>query len=263
MTWLQSILLGIVGGVSRVLPISAQAHEVIFRNILGIPSADPIFTLLMDLAVLIALFTACRKDFLRIRRERTSSRSRKSMMQRQLSNGAMFLVITFAALMLLSRSMRISMPVAGLQLLIVGMLLYFSGRTPQGNKDSRNFSPMDVLCVGVGAGIGGIGLSGTAGALAAGRIRGAGRQFSLTFALLLAMVAQGCALVSDVIAIAAGAAFQPALLLRYIIAAGLCYFFARTSVTALRNLAVRTGFSGFAYYCWGAGLLCFILYLSV
>jgi hypothetical protein len=34
-------------------------------------------------------------------------------------------------------------------------------------------------------------------------------------------------------------------------------------ITFIRFLAVKVGFSGFAYYSWGAALFAFILYLTI
>ena len=36
---------------------------------------------------------------------------------------------------------------------------------------------------------------------------------------------------------------------------------ARLGVILVRFLAVKTGFSGFAYYCWGAALFTFLIFL--
>ena len=38
-----------------------------------------------------------------------------------------------------------------------------------------------------------------------------------------------------------------------------CYF----GVKFLRYLSVKAGFSGFAFYCWGAALFAFVMYLTV
>jgi hypothetical protein len=38
---------------------------------------------------------------------------------------------------------------------------------------------------------------------------------------------------------------------------------AHLSLRMMRSFSRRVGFSGFAYYCWGAALFAFIIYLSI
>lgn len=69
MTFFQSILLGIVQGLTEFLPISSSGHLVIVPHLLGweIPSRDAfLFDVLVQVATLIAVFAYFWKDLLEI-----------------------------------------------------------------------------------------------------------------------------------------------------------------------------------------------------
>jgi undecaprenyl-diphosphatase len=264
MNWIAGIVLGFISGITTILPVSSAAHEVLFGNFLGIRSQDPILEILLDAAVLIALFSGCRRDILRIQRERSSVMGRKNLVKRQLSSAAMATLLVMALLAAFTDPLDGSLLRIAFLLLLNGLILYLPSRLPQGNKDHRNFSPLDSYCVGIGAGLEGLsGLSGMAGALSAAQIRGTDRQYTLTLSFLLCIVSQGIALFLDIIGLATASASQHTSILTYIVSTAACFGGTRVGITVLRHLAFRIGFSGFSSYCWGAGLLSFILYLSI
>ena len=68
----------------------------------------------------------------------------------------------------------------------------------------------------------------------------------------------------DVYSIAAfGAAGSFGQIVPYILAGIAAFLGAYLSVILMRFLAVKIGFSGFSYYCWGAALFVFVLYLTI
>lgn len=62
MTFLQSILLGLIQGVAEFLPISSSGHLAIAQNLLNINAEVPAFyDVLLHLGTLVAVFVAyCR-----------------------------------------------------------------------------------------------------------------------------------------------------------------------------------------------------------
>ena len=52
-------------------------------------------------------------------------------------------------------------------------------------------------------------------------------------------------------------------LIRYLLAAIAAFAGTYLAIRMVRLFAVTTGFSGFAYYSWGAALFSLILYLSI
>jgi len=62
----QSIILGIVQGLTEFLPISSSGHLVLFERFIGIPSTNLTFEIILHLATLIAVIIYFRKDLLHL-----------------------------------------------------------------------------------------------------------------------------------------------------------------------------------------------------
>lgn len=64
MTLLQSILLGLVQGLTEFLPVSSSGHLAILHSLFGLDSGENIvaFDLLLHLGTLIAVFIVFYKD---------------------------------------------------------------------------------------------------------------------------------------------------------------------------------------------------------
>ena len=96
-----------------------------------------------------------------------------------------------------------------------------------------------------------------------GSMRGADRGYTIQFALLLSIPALIVMLIYDVIAIFSGIeAISFLTVLIYLLSMVAAYFGGKLAISTVRSLAVRNGFAGFAYYCWGMALICIILYLT-
>ena len=68
MTILQSILLGIIQGLTEFIPVSSTAHLLIGQRLLGLPADDAMFSFLVivQLGTLVSLFAFYWKDLLAI-----------------------------------------------------------------------------------------------------------------------------------------------------------------------------------------------------
>ena len=118
--------------------------------------------------------------------------------------------------------------------------------------------------MGLGGALGAVpGFSQTGGVLTAAVARGADRTKALNWALLSAMGALVCLCVGDLY----GAATQGVgtvsvtVLLGYLLSGGAAFLGAMAASRMLRFLAVKQGFTGFAYYSFGASIFTLILYL--
>jgi undecaprenyl pyrophosphate phosphatase UppP len=72
-------------------------------------------------------------------------------------------------------------------------------------------------------------------------------------------------LLFDAVAVVSGGndAFGVMAILGYVLAALGAFLGASLSLHMMRSFSRKIGFSGFAYYCWGAALFTFIMYLSI
>ena len=72
-----------------------------------------------------------------------------------------------------------------------------------------------------------------------------------------------CALDIAALVMVGAAGITFILVLKGILAAAAAYIGTWSGITLVRFLSVKKGFSFFAYYCWGAALFVFILYLMI
>ena len=109
------------------------------------------------------------------------------------------------------------------------------------------------------------GISRVGATLSAASARGADRHNALSWSLLLSIPALVVLMGFDVLNLATQGidAFVVQRLIEYILTFITAYGGGYLSILIMRFLAVRSGFSGFAYYCWGASLFTFILYMAI
>ena len=95
--------------------------------------------------------------------------------------------------------------------------------------------------------------------------RGASKESALHWALLLDLFAMIFVIGFDVMAlISAGfGAFSISAMICYALACAAAFGGACAGIRMMRFLAFRVGISGFAYYCWGAALFAFLMYLTI
>ncbi len=274
MSWLESILYGLISGLAEFLPISSRGHQVILIQVFGISRQDPIRSVLIHLGALLALITCCASLIGRFRREaRLAERYRHSRTAHtELKVGYdMRLLKTAAVPLLLGLLLNVSTsklennPVwVILFFLLNGILLYIVEHIRHGNKDARSMSGFDAILIGISSalsvlpGISRVGINSLTATA-----RGADRQHALNWALMLSIPALIILCCFDVLGIfgAQLAAVSFSLVLGYILSAVFAYIGAYSGILIIRFITVRTGYSGFAYYSWGAAMLLFVLYL--
>lgn len=271
MNLLQSILWGIVSGLTEFLPVSSQAHQKILGYLFGTNSPSPIFSLLIDTAVLLAIISACRAFIQHARREhkRINTRSarkatRRSQDIRLVKNASIPLILGLLCIPFLS-DMYNNLLLLGLGLILNGAILLFSCYMLQGNKTARTMSLVDSLLIGFGGALSVFpGISGVGGMVSVATMRGANRQHALNWALLLCIPAFAMFIALDVFAI-----FTHPLsvnfvqLLYWLLSAVSAYFAAYYAIVLMRHLTVKLGYSVFSYYSFGAALFVYILYLII
>lgn len=107
------------------------------------------------------------------------------------------------------------------------------------------------------------GISGIGASVSIGSVCGVERTYALNMTLLMEMVILIGLIVFDVIGIVTVGlgTLSFLVLLKYLLSALIAFAGAYLGIRILRGMADETGFSGFAYYCWGAALFAFILNL--
>lgn len=275
LNWLHSIIFGFVSGLTELLPVSAPAHEALINKLFGMADS-PLLRLLVHAAVWEALYLSLREEVSLLLQEREISRIPPRYRSRQpdpvrvrdlkLARTALFvLVIGFGAAYFLKK-LPMDLSVMAIFLLINGVILYIPGHLPVGNKDSRSMTPMDGVILGLsGASAVFPGISRVGVVASVATARGASKENALHWALLLDLAAMFfvmCFDSMDLIFSGLGT-LSFASMVCCALACIAAFGGAFTGIRMMRFLAFRTGISGFAYYCWGAALFAFLMYLTI
>ena len=264
MNILESLLYGLISGFAEILPVSAAAHQGLLMRLFGVDSGPTVLNLLIRLAVLATLIYSCLPDIKQLRGTAVRrKRIRISADSRLVRTAAVPLLLGFFLVPYVA-FLGEKLPALTLTLLLNGLILYIPSRILRGNKDARAMSGWDSLLIGL-IGILGVvpGISRTGALLSAASVRGAERQHGLKWTFLLLIPALAVQSAMDLVAVmkeasAASAGFLGSLLAITGAAAGAFF-----GVKLLRYLAVKAGFSGFGFYCWGVALFSFVMYLTV
>ncbi len=270
---LENLIYGFVSGITEFLPVSARAHQGLIRYIFGIATRDSLQNLLVHIGVILSVIIGYRDTIMRLQREQkniASGRRRshsfdiKSAYDLRLIKTAA--IPLFIVLMLQFATWRWESSLLAIMafLLLNALVLLLAEHAPHGNKDARTLTGLDGILIGV---LGALsvfpGISRTTMMTSYATLRGADRQHSLSWAIILAIPAMIFAVIFDfygIIAFGVGSLTFVGFL--GYIASGIAAFLGGyLGITMLQAIVRHSGFSGFAFYSFGASLLSFILYL--
>ena len=264
MSYLQTIILGLVQGVAEFLPISSSGHLALIENLFNI-QAPEFYDVLLHFGTLIAVFIYYRKDIvdmileffrgcralvLPAYREEETPPARRLVL--------LVIVGTLPLLLILPVKDRIeafgdSNLFVGCMLILTGVILFVSDRMARGKKTERSATVLDALLVGCAQAVATVpGISRSGATISAGMLRGYRRTFAVRFSFLLSLPAVlGANLLSLIDLIQEGVDLtQLPVYLVGVVVAGVAGYF---SIRLLENLTKRGRFGNFAYYCWAIG----------
>ena len=274
LNWYQSLLFGLISGITEILPVSSQAHRILLLDIFGRASQPEFLRLMTDLGIVAALYYACQNHIIRILRARRLSRVPKRHRKRPLDTTSLLdmrlirtMIIPIVLSMFLyqkAQSLAGSKLVLATFMLLNGVILYIPQFFRGANRDSRTMSSLHGLMIGLGGSSGIVpGMSSVAGAYSVASLCGVDRGYSLNIVLLMDMIACAGLVVFDALGLMSvglgGIAFGTVML--YILAGIVSFFGATLTIKLLRNIISEISFDIFAYYCWGVALFTFIMNL--
>lgn len=273
MSWIECILYGLVSGLTEFLPVSSYGHQAILLHLFGISERLYLMEFFIHIGMLLALIYAFGDYVRRIRRQKQlhnhAKRYRKGV-DFQLA-GDMMLLKMAAIPMLVGFIFFSSAAKWGSKLYIVAILLLLNGillhipmYLPLGNKDSRNMSRLDGLLLGITSVTGilpGISRVGIVSSTAVAR--GASPVHAFRWASMLSVLALAVLSAIDLFSMFqigfAGLGFIS--FLQSIMAGIFSCVGAFFGIWVMKNILAKSGFSAFSYYCLGAAMFAFILYL--
>jgi len=269
LTYLFSVLMGVLQGVAEFLPISSSGHLALFQHFFGVENYEEtqmFFTVLLHLGTLISVcvyywrdvIDMIREFFLGIRdltvrrgRGAPPPPTRRLVMMIIVATLPLFAILPVKGLVEDAMSNVTFVSVA---LLATGFILFFSDRMARGRKNARNATVADALLVGCAQAVGTLpGISRSGITISAGLLRGFDRTFAVRFSFLMSLPAVlGANILSLKDALEAGVDLEmlPIYLVGMVVSGVVGYF----AIRLVNLLADKGKFGNFAYYCWVVGL---------
>lgn len=275
LSWLESIIYGLVSGLTDILPISAQAHRILLLKVFGRVGRSDLLQLLIHLGIFGALYYSSLKHLVRMNRARKLSHVPKRRRKRPLDTRSLMdlsLLKTMVLPVILSLfAYQYVKPLGDTLLFVVlflfvnGIILYIPQYLPSGNRDCRTLSRVEGLLVGLGGSVGIVpGISGMGSATAVASVCGVDRNYALTMALMMNMAVSAGMMVMSVLNILNNGLVETLsfmLLIRYLITAVAAFGGSMLGIRIMRAMANGNGYGLFGFYCWGLALFTFILNL--
>ena len=275
LSWLQSLFLGLISGIAEVLPVSAQAHRLIFLKMFGIESEHAALRLMIHVSTAVALYFCTRGHIIRMMRAFRLSRVPKKRRKRPLDTEGLTdfnllrttLIPTILAFALYSKTSTLAGRAVIVSALLAGngIILYVPQYLPGSNKESGDMSRIDGLLLGLGAALGTLpGISSVGCAVSVASVRGMDLKKALNLALLMNVPVNLGMAAFDLIGLLGGGAGSLSFrALGMAVLAGITAFAGVISaIRLIRKIVDNVGYSVFGFYSWGAALLTFILFLA-
>lgn len=265
--YIKSIIYGIVQGLTEFLPVSSSGHLAAFQNIFGnIGVPEVTFTLLLHVGTLAAVLLVYWKDVLDLIKSFFSVTGKiftGKFSFKNLNSGEKFFCLLFIALIplvigaLLENTVEFLsgyLFVVGILWIINGIIFIISESIQVKKKELDEIKPSHAFRVGffqLFAILPGISRSGMT--ITGGILHGFKREFAVKFSFILSIPAilgsTAITLIKDFDKIEFGSSAG-------IIAAGVAASFISglLAIKLLQYISRKSGFRGFAYYCFAAGV---------
>ena len=277
MSYLMSILMGLIQGVTEFLPISSSGHLTLFQAFFGMEDVESnhmLFTVMLHFGTFISVCIMYRQDiwdmirefFLGIAALFSPSRrggaippARRMVLLDIVGTLPLFVMVFLKGY--IDAFFTNPIPVS-VMLLVTGFLLFFSDRLAQGRKTVKSAAVVDGLIVGCAQAVAVIpGLSRSGTTISVGMMRGFDRNFAVRYSFLLslpAVVGANILELKDALTAENFAADvlpqMPVYLVGVVIAAVVGCF----AIRLVKSLADKGKFGKFAWYCWAVGAVSLI-----
>ncbi len=269
MTYLFSVLMGVLQGIAEFLPISSSGHLALFQHFFGVENYEEtqmFFTVLLHLGTLVSVCVYYWRDVIDMIREfflgvrdlavrrggdAPPPPTRRLVMMIIVATLPLFAILPVKGLV---EDAMNNVTFVSIALLATGFILFFSDRMARGRKNARNATVADALLVGCAQAVGTLpGISRSGITISAGLLRGFERTFAVRFSFLMSLPAVlGANILSLKDALEAGVDLEmlPIYLVGMVVSGVVGYF----AIRLVNLLADKGKFGNFAYYCWVVGL---------
>ena len=273
---LMCLAYGFLSGFSEFTPVSASAHNYFFSVLLNFDGAWPMIRFFVHCGALSSVVLLYRQrichtwDELRLAALPVEQRKRppdvETLINTRLLATAVPPVLIGAICSAFIFHNGANLMWTAICLIVCATFTYVPEYVPGGDRKTGMMAPLEALVLGLCAGLGVIpGISRMGLMLAFALLRKCDRQHILDNLMLIAAVMLAATIVVDFfcVIISGFAGFTVLRFVGCIFAAIASFGGGVGAILMMRYLAVKIGYTGFAFYNWGLGLVSFILYLMV
>ncbi len=286
MTILESILLGIVQGITEFLPVSSSGHLAILQNLFHVETnGSMLFDIMLHLGTLVAVFAVYRKDIWRMitealamaadlcsnlrtwvlnRIHKTSLKYKKIVHNSYRKFVVLILVSTVPTgiIGVLGRDLislaSDTLLIPGICLLITGVLLLMADTAKEGHRLPKDTSYGSGFLIGAAQGLATLpGLSRSGTTITACILCGLDRRYAVKYSFILSIPAiLGAAVleIKDVVAEPIELSQIGIYAIGTVFAAAVGYICIKTMLLVVRNKK----FKYFSIYCFAVGVLAIV-----
>ncbi len=288
MTIIKAIFLGLIHGITEILPVGSQGHIIIFNKIFNNSKIELCYDIMLHIAILVAIIIAFREDMVNMVMEFAD------MCKRIFANSLIFIAkkrgdtkhkyvkvidssykkllimvfISFVPTMLLvilgqgiAKLCNGAIWIVGICFIINGIMLFLMDRHPESLDRIKDVPYSSGILVGMAQGVSVVpGISRTAATISMGVFLGFNKKLAVKYSFIMSVPAIIGQIIYKLI-IAEGKGLTLSLLPGYIIGmiiAGVVGFFA---IKIMLKLILRKKYLGFAIYCGVIGIVAILLSL--
>ncbi len=292
MSFFESILMGLIQGLTEFLPVSSSGHLAIFKQLFGMKDVGIAFDVLLHVGTLIAVFVAFHKDIWELivnavgiivdvckniaiwfknfsKRKLLTEKKTKyiKVISTPYRRFVMLILVTTIPTGIMGivfddiiENASTALIIPGICLLITGVLLLIADNTPAGDKDSTNVSFKNAFGIGVCQGLAtlpGISRSGTT--IVACLVSKIDKTFAVKYSFIMSIpVILGAAVlqVPDLATESNSGGDIASYIVGMLVAAVVGYICIKTML----NIVRKQKFKYFAYYCFVVGIAAIITF---
>lgn len=258
MTVFESIVLGLVQGLTEFLPISSSGHLVLFQRFFGLKEAMLTFDVLVHVGTLAAVFAVFWKDIV-------------SILKKPWQKMTWLIIVTTIVTGVIGvvfkdyfdRLFASGDPFLGVEFIATGFILWFADRMRQRDKGIAEMSNFDAAFIGVMQGIAILPAISRSGLTIAGALfRGIDRETAARFSFLVSIPAIGGAALLDFKDVLETHQLSQVTSLPFIIGPVVAAISGYFAIKFMLRVLQRGSMKGFTYYVWALGALIIILQLT-
>lgn len=276
MSFWNAVLFGIVQGFTEFFPVSSSAHLSVMFNLFGVTAAGynvKMFSVFLHIGTMIAALVVYWKDFgeifFQIFDFAAATQSEVHGRGRKVYSGLRMLLMMFfsclpvAMILPLNNSINTlynSSLFIGIMLVLSGTAVFIAGQLKEGKKTEGTMSISDAIIIGICQMVSAIpGISRTGIVMTAGIATGCSADFSVRFAVMMAVPVLFVSNIFRLVDAASAMAFSISDLPLCLLGMAVAAVTGIIAINLLKKAVKNRRYSFFSYYSWVAGVIFIIL----